>query len=198
MPFFFYEGSVMTVCTLSHRVTAPRQLANSKRSPAFTFWLPLLERSKKPSSATKGVFLLWNDECNSFQLPFLRHKSQISALLLGAAVTFCLIRLLQSDIWQIRSTINIINWSSYDLATVLLMYRMLYRYSSSCKRMAQFSGTQYFLTQILTWGLRPPELNSEQEATLSNLPLNVSRNHNQLKGEFASNAFCWTSSISSN
>lgn len=97
MLFSFYEGSTMTVCRLSHRITAPRQLAKSKLGPAFTFWLPLLERSKKPSRTTKGAFLLWNSECNSFQLPFVRHKSQISALLLGAAATFSLIRLPQSD-----------------------------------------------------------------------------------------------------
>lgn len=80
---------------------------------------------------------------------------------------------------QMRSTINNINWSSYDLSTVLFIYKMLCRYSSTCKRRAQFSGIQHFLTQ--TWVLRPSELNAEQEeATLSNLPLNVSRNHKKL------------------
>lgn len=58
MPFSFDEGSTMTVSTLSHRKIAPRQLAKSKPNPAFTFWLPLLAKSKKPSSTTKGAFLL--------------------------------------------------------------------------------------------------------------------------------------------
>lgn len=91
MPISFYEGNMMTLCTLNHRITAPRQLVKSKPGAAFTFWLPLLERNKKPSSTSKGAFLLWNAERNSFQLPFERHKSQISTLLLGAAVTFCFI-----------------------------------------------------------------------------------------------------------
>lgn len=101
--------------------------------------------------------------------------------------------------WQMRSTINNINWFSHNLSTVLLMYKMLCRYSSTCKKRAQFSGIQHFLTLTLTWGHRPSELNAEQqEATLSNLPLNVSRNHKQLKVQFPSTVTYWTANKFSN